>query len=283
MRTAVFFISPPSADYFKSKQYIYNQGMIFKSIKEKFEEFIMSYKKRIAKLTVSFVMLTGLGLQTFSASSQSKSSGNKADTVPTIAPYFSTATPLKKTPDADGFIQRWMLLEPINKPNRTNTVFTDSYIRKAFATEYFPNQFTVLPKDGDKVKVGEQELTWYALESKLFNVKLFRFASGLGKQEYGVLFWAVTVINSPVEIKNVRMAVGSNSASMWWLNEKEAVILSGDRRMVMDDCVSSRLTLNKGKNIIRGAVINGPGMSDFCVRFLDEKGKPVKDITISYE
>ncbi|MEI9944323.1 MAG: hypothetical protein WDN26_08855 [Chitinophagaceae bacterium] len=79
------------------------------------------------------------------------------------------------------------------------------------------------------------------------------------------------------------MAVGSNSASMWWLIDKEAVVLSGDRRMVMDDGVSARLTLNKGKNIIRGAVINGPGMSDFCVRFLDEKGQPVKDITISYE
>jgi len=49
----------------------------------------------------------------------------------------------------------------------------------------------------------------------------------------------------------------------------------------MDDVVSSRLTLNKGKNIIRGVVINGPGMSDFCVRFIDEEGEPVKDITIS--
>jgi hypothetical protein len=81
-------------------------------------------------------------------------------------------------------------------------------------------------------------------------------------------------------MKDVRLAVGSNSASMWWLNGKEAVILSGDRRMSMDDCVSKRLTLKKGKNIIRGAVINGPGMSDFCVRFIDENGDPIKDITI---
>ena len=79
------------------------------------------------------------------------------------------------------------------------------------------------------------------------------------------------------------MAVGSNSASMWWLNGKEAVMLSGDRRMVMDDCTSARLTINKGKNIIRGAIINGPGMSDFCVRFIDERGMPVKDLSISYE
>jgi hypothetical protein len=207
----------------------------------------------------------------------------KSDTARTIAPYFIPATAKTMTPDSEGFIQRWLLLEPIIKPNRSNTVFTDSYIRTAFTTEYFPNQFTVLPKDGEKVKVGEQELTWHALESTNFNVKLFRFAYGLRKPVYGVLFWAVTVVNCPEEIKNVRMTIGSNSASMWWLNGEEAVILSGDRRMVMDDCVSARLTLNKGKNIIRGAVINGPGMSDFCVRFLNEKGEPIKGITISCE
>jgi hypothetical protein len=84
-------------------------------------------------------------------------------------------------------------------------------------------------------------------------------------------------------MKNVRLAIGSNSASMWWLNGKEAVMLSGDRRMIMDDGVSRRLTLNKGQNIIRGAVINGPGMSDFCARFIDENGNPIKDITINFK
>ena len=219
----------------------------------------------------------------------SAASGNAArgattsDTTRSIAPYFTPATSGAKTLDADGFLQRWLLLEPINKPNRTNTVFTDSYIRNAFNTEYFPNQFTMVPHDGDKVTVAGQELTWHALESANFNIKLFRFAYGLYKPTYGVLFWAVTVVNSPREMKNARMAVGSNSASMWWLNGKEAVILSGDRRMVMDDCVSKRLTLNKGRNVIRGAVINGPGLSDFCVRFIDENGEPIKDLTLTFE
>jgi hypothetical protein len=266
----------------------------------------MNIKRKTLLPAVVFTILAGLGLQGCSATSKGKTDsasqnvgtaisqaeGNtksqiniavKPDTTRTIAPYFNRATTSIKTPDADGFIQRWLLLEPINKPNRSNTVFTDSYIRTAFTTEYFPNQFTGLPKDGDKVKVGEQELKWHALESTNFNVKLFRFAYGLRKQIYGVLFWAVTVVNSPEEMKNVRMAVGSNSASMWWLNGNEAVILSGDRRMVMDDCISSRVTLNKGKNIIRGAVINGPGMSDFCVRFLDEKGEPIRNLTITCE
>ena len=204
-------------------------------------------------------------------------------TSPQLSTYFSAPTADVMLPDSEGFIRRWLLLEPIDKPNRSNTVFTDSYIRKAFATEYFPGQFTTLPKDGDRVKAGQQKLTWHALDSKLFNVKLFRFASGLQKHVYGVLFWAVTVINCPEEMKDIRMSVGSNSASMWWLNGEEAVNLSGDRRMVKDDCLSQRLTLKKGKNIIRGAVINGPGMSDFCIRFLDENGSPIKNFTISYK
>lgn len=203
------------------------------------------------------------------------------DSIRSIAPFFKPATTAKKTPDADGFIQRWSLLEPISKSIRSNIVFTAGYLKKAFDTSYFPDQFTVVPKDGEKVKVGGQELTWHALESPTFNMKLFRFAYGLHKQNYSVLFWAVTIVNSPREMKNVRLAVGSNGGSMWWLNGKQAVILDGDRRMVMDDATSARLTLHKGKNILRGAVINGPGLSDFCVRILDENGAPVKDLTIT--
>jgi len=201
----------------------------------------------------------------------------------TIAPYFAAAGRVPLAPDVDGFLRSWLLLEPITKPNRTNTVFTDSYVRNAFATEYFPGQMTVVPRSGDTVTVDGQALAWHAVDSSGFNVKLFRFAYGLNKPTYGVVFWAVTVVDSPREFKNVRLAVGSNSASMWWLNGKEAVLLSGDRRMVMDDVVSPRLTLDKGPNVIRGAVINGPGMSDFCVRFIDERGKPVTGLTLNLD
>jgi hypothetical protein len=252
----------------------------------------MNIKSKSFLLTVGLVILLGLGLQAQQVTPgvpQEAPQGrqmdylSKIDTNRSIDDYFSQAKTKTMTPNAEGFIQRWLLLEPINKPNRGNTVFTDSYIRAAFDTLYFPNQFTVLPKHGDKVKVGDQELKWHALDSKLFNVKLFRFAFEQKLIHYGVIFWAVTVVNSPEEMKDVRMAIGSNSASQWWLNGEEAAILSGDRRMVMDDVVSKRITLKKGKNIIRGAVINGPGMSDFCVRFIDENGEPVKNLTITTE
>ena len=244
----------------------------------------MNMKHRATLLITLTLLFIASGLRAQNGRAWSNEPETVAsDTARSLNHYFIPATPASITPDEEGFIQRWLLLEPIEKQIRTNTLFTDSYLRNAFDTLYFHNQFTLLPLDGEKVKVGNQELTWHALDSKLFNIKLFRFAYGLYKPTYGVLFWAVTVINSPEELKNVRISVGSNSASMWWMNGEEVLLLSGDRRMVMDDALSRRLTLKKGRNIIRGVVINGPGMSDFCVRILDENGEPVKNINISCE
>ena len=202
------------------------------------------------------------------------------DKGPSIDNYFTPATAEAACPDDEGFIRRWTLLEPINKPNRGNTVFTDSYIKEHLGMEYFKGQYSFLPVDGQKVKVGKQKLKWHKMDSKLYNVKLFRFATGLDKQYYGIVFLATTVIECDEDITDVRLSVGSNSASLWWLNGDETLMLSGDRRMVADDGMSRRITLKKGKNVLRGAVIKGPGMSDFCVRFIDEKGNPVKNIRI---
>ena len=98
----------------------------------------MNMKHKTLSLAVGFVILAGIGLQGRFAIAKGKIDGTaKSDTTRSIAPYFTPATTKKMTPDSEGFIQRWLLLEPINKPNRSNTVFTDSYIRTAFTTEYF--------------------------------------------------------------------------------------------------------------------------------------------------
>ena len=65
-----------------------------------------------------------------------------------------------------------------------------------------------------KVTTVKQTLTWHALDSENMNVKLFRFAEKWGQQVYGVLFWAVTIIDCDEDIENVRLAVGSNSGSV---------------------------------------------------------------------
>ena len=209
-------------------------------------------------------------------------------------------------PDANGFIRRWMLLEPIDYNVRSNTILTDSYLNENLSKQYFKGQFDdkKLPRDGEKVtatgialaggprdtrmqmgpaqtKEVKQTLRWHALESNTYNVKVFRFAESYGCQPYNSLFWGVTVIDCPEDMDGVRLAIGSNGASMWWLNGERVLTLDGDRRMVEDDCVSQRLTLKKGRNVLRFALINGPGLSDLCARFIDEKGKPVTGYTLN--
>ncbi|HMP94522.1 MAG TPA: hypothetical protein PKD90_16700, partial [Phnomibacter sp.] len=172
--------------------------------------------------------------------------------------------------------------EPVTKEIARNNIFTETYLRNAFTEGNFSTDYMFTPKHGQSSRVGNNELKWYALDSKSFNFNLYHFTYAINKPRYGILVWLVTVVDSPEEMKNVRMAAGCNSGSIWWLNGQETMLLSGDRDLVADNVTSKRLTLKKGRNIIRGAVINGPGMANFCLRFLDEKGMPIKNLTISY-
>jgi len=182
--------------------------------------------------------------------------------------YF---TPVPKTaqpaqPDNQGFIRRWKLMEPSAVDVRSNVIFTNTWLRNKF--------------DEELAKLPKQKAKWHLLDSENYNVKLFRFAEKYGKQTYGSFFWCETVIDCPEEMADVRLAAGSNGASMWWLNDQEVLLLEGDRRMVEDDGTSARLTLKKGTNVLRCAVINGPGLSDLCARFIDEKGNPITNYKV---
>ncbi len=205
------------------------------------------------------------------------------DTTHSLAIHFTPATAVKKTPDAKGFIQRWLVLEPVKKNLRSNSTITEAYLKTAFSTENFSQDYNIIPKNGSTVKIGDQDLKWYALDSKSFNFNLYHFSYATNKARAGVLFWLVTVIDCPQEIKNVRIAAGVNSGGAFWLNGKEALMIPGDKDIIVDNVTSPLLTLKKGKNVLRAAVINGQGMCNFCVRFIDDKGAPVKNFTLSYQ
>lgn len=232
------------------------------------------------------------------------------DTSHSITRFFTPSTPIKKAPNANGFIQRWLVLEPIKKNDRGNSQLTETYLRETLAANNFSPDFNAIPKNGETIiiqpqdlkftgnpapasntitKKGEpekpaaQELKWRALDSREFNFNLFHFSYATNKTRNGVLFWLVTVVNCPEDIKNVRLSAGPNSAGMFWVNGKEVLVVPGDKDVIADLATSTPLTLKKGKNVIRVAVMNGQGMANLCLRFLDENGAPVKNFTTSYE
>jgi hypothetical protein len=193
------------------------------------------------------------------------------------APSLTRPASPAKVPGADGFLQRWLILEPI----ATNGQLTDSAVQAAVKTLAVPTQSTTIPRHGDKVTIGDAQLAWHAVDTIRYNVNLYHFAYALKKPTSNVLFWVTTVVNAPRELSGVRLAIGSNAASVWWLNGREVIGIYNDRQSVIDDGVSKRLTLQKGPNVIRAAILNGGGATDFCARFLDEEGMPVKGLTVS--
>jgi hypothetical protein len=191
------------------------------------------------------------------------------------APSLARPSSPSKDPDAAGFIKRWLVLEPIRVPPQLTEGAVQALVKKA----HFPDQFTIMPRHGEQVTVADEPLAWHAVDTLGYNVNLFHFAYALGKPTSNVLFWTVTVVDAPRDFAGVRLAIGSNAASVWWLNGEEVIGLYNDRQTVIDDGVSKRVTLKKGANVIRAAVVNGGGATDFCARFIDEEGNPVKGFT----
>ena len=201
--------------------------------------------------------------------------GLAAQGVPVVPTIVRPATATRPA-GANGFLQRWLILEPLAVPGQ----LTDSAVRATVSREYFPGQLTLVAHDGDMVTADGKPLQWHAVDTTRYNVNLFHFAAGRKKPTSNVLFWVVTVVRAAQDVPGVRLAIGSNAASVWWLNDREAVSLFNDRQTVIDDGVSHRVTLKKGVNVVRAAIINAGGATDFCARFIDDTGKPITALTI---
>jgi hypothetical protein len=110
------------------------------------------------------------------------------------APSLARPASPARAANADGFIQRWLILEPIRVPGQ----LTESAVRTAVEKD-FPVPATPLPGDGQTLKIGDSELAWHAVDTVNYNVNLYHFAYALNKPTSNVLFWAVTVVNAPRE------------------------------------------------------------------------------------
>jgi len=232
-------------------------------------------------ITIRRFLVTAIGVAVGAiflamAAKGQRSDGGPVNAAQELAPTLTYPATSTKAPDEEGFIRRWLVLEPIGANGLTQSV-----VQATVKKEYFPKQFTVIPYDGERVNVEGSDLKWHAVDTRLYNLNLYHFAFALGKPTSNVLFWAVTVVDCPRELNDVRLAIGSNAASVWWVNGKEVIGIYGDRQTVIDDGVSRRLTLKKGPNVVRCAVVNGGGATDFCARFLDRNDAPMKDFTVN--
>jgi hypothetical protein len=193
------------------------------------------------------------------------------------APTLVASRGASQPVDERGFIHRWLVLEPLPVPGR----LTESAVQEALELAALPGASDALPRAGETVTLQGTPLAWHALDTARYNFNLYHFAWALSKPTSNVLFWVTTTVDAPREMTGVRLAIGSNAASRWWLNGDLVVALNDDRQAVIDDGVSRRLTLRQGRNVIRAAIINGGGATDFCARFLDGNDRPIQGLTVS--
>src|SRR5689334_1000918 len=84
------------------------------------------------------------------------------------ASTLSAPKTLEMKPGPDGFIRRWLVLEPIPAPG-----LTDSIVQAALKKGPFTTELSAIPRDGEKVNAENMQLTWHAEDTSNYNLNLF--------------------------------------------------------------------------------------------------------------
>jgi hypothetical protein len=164
----------------------------------------------------------------------------------------------------EGFIQRWLVLAPI--PLAANQSGEDG-----LAKDQLKDEAKLKPKVGDKIKVGDTELTWKEYVAK---EHLLDFNDFLGKETEDSVGYAVTFIVAPEELKGIKMKTGSDDQCKVFLNGEEVFKYTDERALDKDDD-TTEVTLKKGVNVLVVKVVNVKEDWSFCVRFTDKDDKPI--------
>jgi len=173
-------------------------------------------------------------------------------------------------PDAEGFIRRWLMLAPI--PLGEENAGADLIGR-----EQIDREGSLKPKEGDKVKIKDKQLTWTSVQCKDY---LFDFNEILGSPHENVAGYMVTYLVCEKELTDLSLLIGSNDQARIYLNGKEIFTYTEPRAIEKDSDKVDKLTLIKGVNTIVFKVINEVNNWQGCLRFTDKNGKPVTDFAV---
>jgi hypothetical protein len=167
--------------------------------------------------------------------------------------------------DDDGFIRTWLILAPI--PLADGQEPSD-----AIDKEQVKDEAKLAPKDGEKVKVGEKELTWKKLTAEDYYFDVNKF---LGADTDRSMAYAVTYVVAPDDIKGAVLKIGSDDGCKVYVNGKEVGKAADDRAIDKDQNAFENVTLKKGVNVVVFKVVNNAGEWQGAARFVDKDGKPL--------
>ena len=172
-------------------------------------------------------------------------------------------------PDSDGYIRDWVMLAPIALPGARPCA-------DLIVEDQVKNEAAIRPKAGDKVTVFGKEHTWRNVTAATNYFDFNQILDSLNDRAAGYM---VTYVVCDEEMKDVTMAVGSNDQGRIYLNGRDIYAYQDARPLEMD-ADKGKVTLNKGVNVIVFKIINEQNAWQGAMRFLDNEGRPVNDLTI---
>jgi hypothetical protein len=174
-------------------------------------------------------------------------------------------------PDEEGFIRHWLVLAPLPYGDvQTGT--------EALAKQQVRHEAKLHPKEGDKVKVGDKELTWkkHKSDSHLLDLNAL-----LGQQTEDSVAYAVCYLIADQKMPNLTMKTGSDDQAKVYLNGKEVFKNEEARPADKDQDSTPNLTLVRGTNTIVFKIVNEKVDWAGCLRFTDQDGNPVKNMKVT--
>ena len=173
-------------------------------------------------------------------------------------------------PDDEGYIRNWLMLAPIKLAQENSGA-------EEIDKQQIKDEGKIQPKEGEKTKAGDTELTWKAIKAAdvFFDVNEI-----LGSQNENVAGYFVAYINVPAEKKDVTLLMGSNDQGKAYLNGKEVVKSDVARAFEKDTDKADGLTLKKGVNTIVFKVINENNNWQGSIRFTTKDGTAIKDYKV---
>lgn len=173
------------------------------------------------------------------------------------------------SPDADGYIRDWVMLAPIALPRGISAA-------DLILMEQVKGEASLRPKDGDRVSISGQELTWRKVRTSTNYVD---FNQLLKKQNDHVAGYIVTYIECDKEMPGMTLAVASNDQGRIYFNGVDIYATTEARPLVLDED-KGRVTLKKGVNVVVFKIINEQNSWQGAMRILDKGGGPAKDLKI---
>jgi hypothetical protein len=172
-------------------------------------------------------------------------------------------------PQAQGFLQNWLLLLPL--PFAAGETGAQALDR-----QQLPGEAQVRPRPGDRALVGGRELVWQEHRSPEAAVS---FNAVLGRVAERSVAYAVCYLESDQARDGLWLQVGGDDQTKLYLNGQQICECRQGHPLSALDTVGP-VALTQGINVLLLKVVNEGGIWEGCARPVDDAGLPAQGIRV---